>query len=137
MANFLLSYFSFLPISVRSHIDFLTEVDDLSMRPRCTGKIKSNMHTFGSLQVHITDHPPLPSPPLGYPMYPDFTPTLVFVVALGGVETVVSLSVVIPGGNCLLLEIAKLEVVDVCGLHDCKTNFSGRIRHQLLLPSSA
>ena len=57
---------------MRAHIDFLSEVDDLSKRPRCTGKIKSNLHTFSSLQVHTIRHPVLPQ---GYPVYPDLTHT--------------------------------------------------------------
>ena len=38
--------------SVRTHIDFLSEVDDFPRRPRCTAKIKNNLHTFHNLQVH-------------------------------------------------------------------------------------
>ncbi|XP_074638202.1 tetratricopeptide repeat protein 17-like [Acropora palmata] len=37
-------------IDVRAHIDFSSEVDDSVKEPRCTAKIKSNLHTFNSLQ---------------------------------------------------------------------------------------
>ena len=43
----------FLPLSVRAHIDFLSDVDDSPKRPRCTAKIKNNLHTFSSLQVYM------------------------------------------------------------------------------------
>ena len=43
----------FVFISVRAHIDFISEVKDSVKKPYCTSKIKkSDLHTFGSLQVH-------------------------------------------------------------------------------------
>lgn len=53
--------------SVRAHIDFSSEVGDSVKEPRCTAKIKSNLHTFNSLQVSTLDETSLslqhPSPP--------------------------------------------------------------------------
>lgn len=43
----------FLPLSVRAHIDFLSDVDDSAKRPHCTAKMKNNLYTFSSLQVYM------------------------------------------------------------------------------------
>ncbi|XP_078346607.1 tetratricopeptide repeat protein 17-like [Oculina patagonica] len=37
-------------IDLRAHIDFLSDVDGFLKKPRCTAKMKSNLHTFSTLQ---------------------------------------------------------------------------------------